>query len=86
MTAESEYWRGARDLALLELNELTALRAPERVRQRSLEIFLAAAELGARHLREEIGGVTKLESRGRPGLRLVGAARLSPSRARASRE
>jgi hypothetical protein len=45
---ESAYWWGARDAALLELNELTSIDAPLRVRQRSLEIFLAVAERGSR--------------------------------------
>lgn len=86
VNAESEYWRGAEDLALLELNELTALHAPARIRQRSLEIFLAAAGLGAACMREKLAVVTKLASPERRDRRRGAACPASPSLARSSRE
>lgn len=64
---DSSYWWGARDLAFLELSELTAMRAPKQVRQRALEIFLAVAESGCLPLRQRISGIAPAHIRSRRG-------------------
>lgn len=68
---ETAYWRGATDLALLEINELTALHASARVRQRAMEIFLASAELGGASLVVDLLRVMPPVPRGYPGSTLV---------------
>lgn len=69
---ESAYWWGARDTAVFELNELTALRAPASVRQHALEILLSVAEMGNAQFRSEIGKLTS-PSQKRPRARPPGA-------------
>lgn len=64
---DSSYWWGARDLALFELSELTAMGAPKQVRQKALEIFLAVAESGSLPLRQRVAGLIPRGPRSRGG-------------------
>lgn len=84
MPASSEYWCGARDLAIVELNELTKMGAPARVREMSLKLLLGVAQLGALPLTEELAAFMPLARPAQPARQPRRVSRTSTSRARSS--
>ena len=74
---DRDYWTGARDMALLVLDEMYRMDAPLPLRKRCLMLFLAVSHLGRAELGESLEAFIRLS--------LVASPREIPRRGRRDR-